>query len=131
MRRCMKRSARGRAAWSVPHPYPLEYAARSPSGPGRFPFKEEVRGSNPLRATGREFSRKLDDFDLKRRLPCSSTALAQRGRRTSMTSVARTTTAREDPIAPTLESLLPSWTDRKSTRLNSSHGYISYAVFCL
>src|SRR2546422_5531564 len=26
--------------------------------------------------------------------------------------------------------LVPS-TDRKSTRLNSSHGYISYAVFCL
>src|SRR3989304_3171509 len=26
----------------------------------------------------------------------------------------------------------PCWkTDRKSTRLNSSHGYISYAVFCL
>src|SRR2546422_3787671 len=24
-----------------------------------------------------------------------------------------------------------NWTDRKSTRLNSSHGYISYAVFCL
>src|SRR2546422_8073260 len=24
-----------------------------------------------------------------------------------------------------------SWRDRKSTRLNSSHGYISYAVFCL
>src|SRR5205809_6652594 len=24
-----------------------------------------------------------------------------------------------------------SRTDRKSTRLNSSHGYISYAVFCL
>src|SRR2546429_4264296 len=23
------------------------------------------------------------------------------------------------------------WLDRKSTRLNSSHGYISYAVFCL
>src|SRR2546429_5389435 len=27
--------------------------------------------------------------------------------------------------------LLFSATDRKSTRLNSSHGYISYAVFCL
>src|SRR2546422_4512697 len=26
---------------------------------------------------------------------------------------------------------LKSQTDRKSTRLNSSHGYISYAVFCL
>src|SRR2546422_5626924 len=25
----------------------------------------------------------------------------------------------------------PNSTDRKSTRLNSSHGYISYAVFCL
>src|SRR2546422_8613303 len=25
----------------------------------------------------------------------------------------------------------PSKRDRKSTRLNSSHGYISYAVFCL
>src|SRR2546430_11358806 len=24
-----------------------------------------------------------------------------------------------------------SWTDRKSTRLNSSHSQISYAVFCL
>src|SRR2546422_7868262 len=28
-------------------------------------------------------------------------------------------------------SLGPSAIDRKSTRLNSSHGYISYAVFCL
>src|SRR2546422_7232556 len=26
---------------------------------------------------------------------------------------------------------LPQRIDRKSTRLNSSHGYISYAVFCL
>src|SRR2546422_7497887 len=25
----------------------------------------------------------------------------------------------------------PPFEDRKSTRLNSSHGYISYAVFCL
>src|SRR2546429_4447925 len=25
----------------------------------------------------------------------------------------------------------PQFGDRKSTRLNSSHGYISYAVFCL
>src|SRR5687768_18249700 len=29
------------------------------------------------------------------------------------------------PLAPVLR------LDRKSTRLNSSHGYISYAVFCL
>src|SRR3989449_1006544 len=30
-----------------------------------------------------------------------------------------------------MDLLLPSDSDRKSTRLNSSHGYISYAVFCL
>src|SRR2546422_4806443 len=30
-----------------------------------------------------------------------------------------------DPCQP------PAFRDRKSTRLNSSHGYISYAVFCL
>src|SRR2546429_1364851 len=45
-------------------------------------------------------------------------------------------------IAPTLGSVeeirelrdrgeAPARGDRKSTRLNSSHGYISYAVFCL
>src|SRR2546429_3456061 len=31
----------------------------------------------------------------------------------------------------TAVSCWPSSRDRKSTRLNSSHGYISYAVFCL
>src|SRR2546422_2346630 len=34
------------------------------------------------------------------------------------------------PLSPALFSLVPRG-DRKSTRLNSSHGYISYAVFCL
>src|SRR2546422_5067921 len=36
------------------------------------------------------------------------------------------TTERRDGRAPGLRGR-----DRKSTRLNSSHGYISYAVFCL
>src|SRR2546422_6507934 len=31
----------------------------------------------------------------------------------------------------TVQNAGDSLTDRKSTRLNSSHGYISYAVFCL
>src|SRR2546429_1543002 len=35
---------------------------------------------------------------------------------------------RDLPEYPTLFAKYP---DRKSTRLNSSHGYISYAVFCL
>src|SRR2546429_6152567 len=34
---------------------------------------------------------------------------------------------RDLPVSGTL----PPQRDRKSTRLNSSHGYISYAVFCL
>src|SRR3989449_6107396 len=37
----------------------------------------------------------------------------------------------EDIRQQTLEELIrESWKNRKSTRLNSSHGYISYAVFC-
>src|SRR5687768_18431422 len=38
------------------------------------------------------------------------------------------------PRVANVHSVLPSLIckqDRKSTRLNSSHGYISYAVFCL
>src|SRR2546422_6814030 len=34
-------------------------------------------------------------------------------------------------VAPQKDSLRLVLLDRKSTRLNSSHGYISYAVFCL
>src|SRR2546422_5642586 len=35
------------------------------------------------------------------------------------------------PAALTNVDTFPATLDRKSTRLNSSHGYISYAVFCL
>src|SRR2546429_3011398 len=35
------------------------------------------------------------------------------------------------PSAPGRAGSRPPPSDRKSTRLNSSHGYISYAVFCL
>src|SRR2546422_2688556 len=38
-------------------------------------------------------------------------------------------TRQNDPV--TSEEGVPVVGDRKSTRLNSSHGYISYAVFCL
>src|SRR2546429_6053085 len=37
----------------------------------------------------------------------------------------------QETPAPVLHRISPVLTDRKSTRLNSSHGYISYAVFCL
>src|SRR2546429_5144937 len=35
------------------------------------------------------------------------------------------------PTRGTVPPILTNQRDRKSTRLNSSHGYISYAVFCL
>src|SRR3989442_3678026 len=40
-------------------------------------------------------------------------------------------TARPRPAPPTPPFCPWRWTDRKSTRLNSSHVRISYAVFCL
>src|SRR2546429_6717376 len=41
-----------------------------------------------------------------------------------------TRNARLNPRSASGE-VIPTTLDRKSTRLNSSHGYISYAVFCL
>src|SRR3989449_3940368 len=41
----------------------------------------------------------------------------------------RMSTPPNEPTALSTKAFTPS--DRKSTRLNSSHGYISYAVFCL
>src|SRR2546422_8387602 len=41
----------------------------------------------------------------------------------------RAANAEEEAARREIEAIIR--TDRKSTRLNSSHGYISYAVFCL
>src|SRR2546429_4691279 len=46
----------------------------------------------------------------------------------AMALLATNATAR---LARRLPTVQRSGLDRKSTRLNSSHGYISYAVFCL
>src|SRR2546429_1092056 len=46
------------------------------------------------------------------------------------TSSCGTSCVRTSPASASSASSTP-FTDRKSTRLNSSHGYISYAVFCL
>src|SRR2546430_9739184 len=51
--------------------------------------------------------------------PASATSSPVAAAVSRVSSTPRRTTAR------------PSWLDRKSTRLNSSHSQISYAVFCL
>src|SRR2546429_6686353 len=54
------------------------------------------------------------------------------GHRPATQANQRTTPARVEGPLPTRSASLPAPDrDRKSTRLNSSHGYISYAVFCL
>src|SRR5687768_18080180 len=47
----------------------------------------------------------------------------------SVRTTARQGACADCVVGPVKSRLL--WPDRKSTRLNSSHGYISYAVFCL
>src|SRR2546422_1565072 len=54
----------------------------------------------------------------------------------SRTVILSTTTSTQDAglldvLVPIFERQTGLTLDRKSTRLNSSHGYISYAVFCL
>src|SRR2546422_6713288 len=50
--------------------------------------------------------------------------------RVSPPSSTNFTTVARAPAGASPEGIAPT-EDRKSTRLNSSHGYISYAVFCL
>src|SRR2546422_5645428 len=61
---------------------------------------------------------------------CSSDlALAAGAQSTPVRTASRITVVSLMAHLPTVVSAAPE--DRKSTRLNSSHGYISYAVFCL
>src|SRR2546422_4643854 len=64
-----------------------------------------------------------------------STPVGVAGRATGVLQVSVSTTGADLPAAGYYVSVDSgpgqAVTDRKSTRLNSSHGYISYAVFCL
>src|SRR2546422_6355466 len=80
----------------------------------------------------------LSHPELASRLPSGLHATPytfQRWPPNTLGSVAPATSQRVTRVsAPALASRVPSGLqsrDRKSTRLNSSHGYISYAVFCL
>src|SRR5205809_2988644 len=58
-------------------------------------------------------------------------ATSKRAPRRAITSTASIPSSAATTSTPALRSPKRVLIDRKSTRLNSSHGYISYAVFCL
>src|SRR5688572_31348028 len=60
-----------------------------------------------------------------------TTLFRSAGSRTERCSMSNILTARQDCLARSDELDDLARTDRKSTRLNSSHSQISYAVFCL
>src|SRR5687768_18010384 len=88
--------------------FPYTTLFRSPTWIRRSPATEQAR---PCRPTGRR--RPVAAFSVDGEQPAAIAALV--GAAVPGEVVVR-------------ETELP---DRKSTRLNSSHGYISYAVFCL
>src|SRR5690606_42046488 len=88
---------------SVP-PHFSVFMARPPPSPTLFPYTTLFRSRRPTRQRTRRPER------LRRRRP------ARRG---------------SGSPAPRIGPPAPSTSDRKSTRLNSSHVKISYAVFCL
>src|SRR5260221_5282904 len=65
------------------------------------------------------------------RPPCPSGSLEPRGREEAQPRPPSPTCAYPGPDGPTTPRRLGDGGDRKSTRLNSSHTVISYAVFCL
>src|SRR5207244_11615999 len=73
----------------------------------------------------------IDVYTCAPRAPCSEIArsTAARPRSPSWSAVCATQPVNRSGCAAT--SWPSSWLDRKSTRLNSSHQIISYAVFCL
>src|SRR2546422_8048799 len=60
-------------------------------------------------------------------IPGANAATRKNAARTLLANRASNVATSRSGVAPNQEN--PA--DRKSTRLNSSHGYISYAVFCL
>src|SRR2546429_6353682 len=88
-----------------------------------FPYPTLSRSARRDRERGHDSSQNQKEIDPNRR--CGDTELDQRPWLRVDESSGRRWPAAIGPQREALEE------DRKSTRLNSSHGYISYAVFCL
>src|SRR2546422_7048387 len=92
--------------------------------------------SPSLLETGETLLRVLQDLlDLLDRVPSPRQAVEQEASDLPLHGPARLDRVQalvDHPLQhPEDREPVPDLLDRKSTRLNSSHGYISYAVFCL
>src|SRR2546429_3622171 len=120
-----RRSAGGCAKDGNPAPAAIPDRERKPCSRhgDRRPQPQNV-GSLPCHSPGSaEYGQRADHWSERNRERAS-------GARHTRAQQARRETLHSDQlrILPRNDSQL---IDRKSTRLNSSHGYISYAVFCL
>src|SRR5204863_9827194 len=97
-------------------------SSRSPSGGARFVslFRSDAAAASPI------YTLSLHDA-----LPISLPPCAVRARRPILPAVAPWGAPEGSPLIPRHFIPLLVGVDRKSTRLNSSHVEISYAVFCL
>src|SRR5690348_15299251 len=104
----------------------------APARPYHHPGPAADRGLSPLLSarSRRQPHRDQSTHRLKKReeRPCRSSTASPISTRTSPPGGTRSTLI---PKPPSRKSAPRISSDRKSTRLNSSHPSISYAVFCL
>src|SRR2546422_4949401 len=120
------RSGRRRGARpnpAIPGGTPERRGGRLPrySGPGSVPL---ARGPGRARDPGLDRGGESPDRELAVRDPATRDDPQATDRAVELSQVRRA-------VPQSGSVLLLQERDRKSTRLNSSHGYISYAVFCL
>src|SRR3989449_11677969 len=97
--------------------------------PGIYTIVSELAGFSRFERTGLEVRAELNiQVDITMKLGSVTESIQVSGE-TPMLEVQKTVQAVN--ISGDFQRSLPLSRDRKSTRLNSSHGYISYAVFCL
>src|SRR5687768_18033334 len=87
-------------------------------------------GLGRLARGGAFYTNAFQDHALTETAPGHATTMS--GRFPRRTGIVRNSAGVQDPQQPLVNARGGGASpDRKSTRLNSSHGYISYAVFCL
>src|SRR2546422_7396432 len=85
----------------------------------------------PPRSTLFPYTTLFRSFELRLNPTDVGKVIGKQGRTITAIRTLLTSAAAKQGKRAMLEIIEPEGRDRKSTRLNSSHGYISYAVFCL